>query len=441
MDASFWNNRTGHAPTKARRKCCSEVTAWYHNGRGGVCTITESLDNSRGPEIGFSTAEKRRLKATSWIPYGGAVTGSDTSPFLQRIQLNEHGPFTRMENQEYPAISSAHRRHRTQMDSLDKSTGPGIGNGRRDRFSYPSYLPSTDPDGYKNRSLYDNVDPSILEEYAGDEGPERRSCFDFVRRSFPGDYSNLPNNTAAQDGDPSSARFPSGGSSSRRLKAMSWSPSKRDNEMSPLLREVYCIENVPLTETKASRGTNPASDTDAYKNRSLYDNVDPAELEEFAEEEDISCFGRLGCGWRTFPRSARKSGNRTSSSFSEMISPLQRIASQCPCKSKSGSLAVSHAESSRSLMRSASTDDMFLQHLEPCSAVWYTNVAEGISEVTVIFSVGHKKVPASNLISVGVNTKADLQFGSGVGVGVGVAACSLIAKRFFLSRSINYTSK
>ena len=150
--------------------------------------------------------------------------------------------------------------------------------------------------------------------------------------------------------------------------------SNHRESIQPSRKDLYNFRN--STASSYSR-VDPVS----FKNRSLYDNVDPTVLHDYADSDDTaSCFGTFGCGTRRAPAGQRGTSSRGKFGtlpryFKEKISPLFRIASRCT--SASPVTSVSDANRRRSLTRSASSDDLQTLELDLGAAVLYVDVRKG----------------------------------------------------------------
>ena len=126
----------------------------------------------------------------------------------------------------------------------------------------------------------------------------------------------------------------------------------------------------------------------AYKNKSLYDNVDPSVLYDYADEADedqMSCFGKIGCGSSKTSGGTTLVKGRTLPRFvKDKISPLFRIASRCTTASPVTS--VSHEDLSRSLTRSASSDDLHTLEVDLGATVLYIDVRKGKLDKLLLFT-------------------------------------------------------
>ena len=163
----------------------------------------------------------------------------------------------------------------------------------------------------------------------------------------------------------------------QRLRYISSAPTSPSIYQSLPGRSRKDLHNVKNSTTSSYSRMDPVS----LKNRSLYDNVDPTILYDYADSDDTaSCFGNFGCGTRRVPASQRGTSPRRKFEtlpryVKEKISPLFRIASRCT--SASPVTSVSDTSRRRSLARSASSDDLQTLELDLGAAVLYIDVRKG----------------------------------------------------------------
>ena len=179
------------------------------------------------------------------------------------------------------------------------------------------------------------------------------------------------------------------------FRTNSMSPySNMDSHPDHLVHRLRYISSVPVSPRMQDsfpggsrrdlyRFRHSVMDPIAYKNRSLYDNVDPGILHDYADEDDISCFGKFGCGSSKIPTGHHQTkkyfckGRTLPRYMKEKISPLFRIASRCTSASPATSVPLDDHSRSRSLTRSASPDDLQTLELDLGAAVVYIDVKKG----------------------------------------------------------------
>ena len=162
----------------------------------------------------------------------------------------------------------------------------------------------------------------------------------------------------------------------QRLRYLNSAPT------SPSIHESIHRSRKDLYNVRNSKASSYSRmDPVSFKNRSLYDNVDPTVLHDYADSDDTaSCLGTFGCGTRRVPTGQRGTSPRRKFGtlpryFKEKISPLFRIASRCT--SASPVTSVSDVDRRRSLTRSASSDNLQTLELDLGAAVLYIDVRKG----------------------------------------------------------------
>ena len=163
----------------------------------------------------------------------------------------------------------------------------------------------------------------------------------------------------------------------QRMRYISSAPTSPSIYQSLPGRSRKDLHNVKDSTTSSYSRMDPVS----LKNRSLYNNVDPTILHDYADSDDtVSCFGNFGCGTRRNPAGQRGTSPRRKFGtlpryVKEKISPLFTIASRCT--SASPVTSVSDTNRRRALTRSASSDDLQTLELDLGAAVLYIDVRKG----------------------------------------------------------------
>ena len=276
----------------------------------------------------------------------------------------------------------------------DNSRVSGVGSGRRRNISDGSSTRLFPPPRSRYHSWYSGSGSALTGSFLNGSGSalSGRNTSDSYRLSSIADEESSGVMYRSTSLSPSASR-------ETRYRPTSFLPyGLKDHHPDHLVQRLRYVNSAPTSPSihqslpgrsrkdlynvrSSTASSYSRMDPVSFKNRSLYDNVDPTVLHDYADSDDTaSCFGNFGCGTRRVPAGQRGTSPRRKFGtlpryFKEKISPLFRIASRCA--SASPVTSVSDADRRRSLTRSASSDDLQTLEVDLGAAVLYIDVRKG----------------------------------------------------------------